>query len=101
MKRRTPASRGELLLSSFLGVMRVKYLQMLQISEKHWAMHKKMLEQTKGSTGEVGEVDLLEHRTDSIEARINYFSFIEELNRFGRAFESVHKKVIPDSFLKA
>ncbi len=74
---------------AFAQVLRIRYLQMLKISEKFWQMHNDML---AGKPPDLREFS----RNESVEAKINYFGFIEELNRFGRLFEKTH--LLPDFY---
>ena len=83
------ASRTKHLLLAFVEVLRIRYLQMFRTSEKFWQIHDAM---QAGHPPDARINELLQ--TDAIEARVNYFSFIEELNRFGRAFQE-HQS-IPD-----
>lgn len=81
---------------TFLNVCRIRYLQMHRVSEKFWKLHTKMLQ--KKYSGPITIEELFESNIDSIEAKVNYFGFIEELTRFGRFFLSNYSSTIPSYY---
>jgi len=68
---------------AFAKVLKIRYLQMLQASEKYWHLHKESL------AGKPPDLEALQDY--NIAAKISYFDFIEELNRYGRFFEKTHR----------
>lgn len=93
---RSPTQRDEkrMLCQTFLGVCRVKYLQMFEVSSRFWKMHEESFK-TQSGTRTLTYEEMLIMNTDNVEARLNYFGFIEELNRFGRVFEEKYSKTLP------
>jgi hypothetical protein len=79
----------------FLDICRIKYRQMYWASEKFWEPNIKMMHEKIYGRHMTIE-DLYESQIDSIEAKVNYFSFIEELNRFGRLFVNKYSNPIPN-----
>lgn len=82
---------------TFVQVCRIKYLQMKKISQRFWKVREAVTRQGT-SVGTITYQDMLRQRSEAVEAKINYFGFIEELNRFGRVFEKKYDSVLPDYY---
>jgi hypothetical protein len=90
-------SRNNKLLWAFIGTLQIKYLHMCEASEAYWGSETTTFQDMyKGAGGFSAEFN--ESNQKRIRAKINYFSFIEELNRYGRIFELKHQKIIPDYY---
>lgn len=93
-------NRDEKFLHSitFVQVCMVKYQQMYSISEKSWKRHKQMFKQPQQGTRSITTKEMINQSLETVEAKLNYFGFIEELNRFGRVFEQKYHAVLPEYF---
>jgi hypothetical protein len=90
-------NKKEALIFNFLQTTRTCYLNMYRSSQ----IFLKYIEQEKKSSIARGK-DLMTSReylfdcvSPSIDARMNYFLFVEELNRFGRIFWKEYNLIIP------
>lgn len=80
------------IILTFLEVCRIRYLHLLSITERIQEMLS--LVRRGGAVG----YPIEEGNFHAIEAKLNYFSFIEELNRFGRLFKDKYNKTLPDYY---
>jgi hypothetical protein len=79
--------------NAFANICRVKYIQMTNSSQK-MAGRTELLK--KGE--ELYPEGVLEMSNEIIEINLNYFSFLEELNKFGRVFEKKYTQILPEYF---
>ena len=86
------------LLLAFAETLQVKYLHMHDISKVYWRDHQNMMSPNKIKTiGDMNE-EIMTLNQETVQARINYFGFIEELNRFGRIFDEEFEALIPNYY---
>lgn len=86
------------LLLAFVEVLRVKYLNMYEASKIYWNSSDKTTQGNESQDAKVIIKEMISLNQKSVEAKTNYFSFIEELNRFGRIFANKYEKIIPDYY---
>src|SRR3989344_1165789 len=84
--------------STFVQVCRVRYQQMYSVSEKSWKRHEEMFKNPQQGTRSITIKEMIDQSLESVEAKLNYFGFIEELNRFGRVFEQKYGVILPEYF---
>jgi hypothetical protein len=96
LSSQTPGQVNEKLIHAltFVEISRIKFIQMEDASKKLWKYIEELRSQTPG-TRTIGEEERFSHSSDMVEIKINYFGFIEELNRFGRIFDNKYNAKIP------
>ncbi len=82
----------------FIQICRAKYLQMYLVSERSWKTFKEIRENTKNWSISNVQKELMDQLLDTVEIKLNYFGFIEELNKFGRVFKSKYETNLPGYF---
>lgn len=85
---------------TFTQVCRVKYIQMYGLAKRTWEKHQEMLnpKSIKKGIKSLSTREMTNTSLESIEAKVNYFCFIEELNRFGRFLKNKYNALIPDFY---
>ncbi len=89
--------RPQKLLWAFIGTLQIKYLHMYEASEAYWDLGTTTIQELNKGIDGLSE-QMIKANQKSLKAKVSYFSFIEELNRYGRIFELKYQKILPDYY---
>ena len=84
--------KKDLRILAFLEVCRIRYLHLLNITDRIQEMGSLV------RRGVAVGYPIEEGNTHSVEASLTYFSFIEELNRFGRLLKTKYGRNLPEFY---
>jgi len=82
---------------TFIQVCRIKYQQIHNISKLHWIRSEEMRKQS-GGIRSLTTKEVIDGYAETLEVKVNYFSLLEELNRYGRVFEKKYGDILPNYF---